>query len=161
MLQYLKSLAEKAYWHDPYIHTAHQLYELGDYEGSLVNYLFAAEMGHEAAQSNAAWILDKDRIPVSSYPLVFHSKVSSKDRFDLAYPLWNRAANQGNVDARVKIGDYFYYSKIRGISGKLALDGEESKKRPEENYKKAAAYYRVAAENERSALAMYVFAFVV
>ena len=30
--------------------------------------------------------------------------------------LWSKAANQGNVDARVKMGDYYYYG--------LGLDNE-------------------------------------
>lgn len=32
-----------------------------------------------------------------------------RDPWALALVYWNRAANQGNVDARVKVGDYYYY----------------------------------------------------
>ena len=50
---------------------------------------------------------------------------------------WNRAANQGNVDARVKLGDYFYY----GVANVT-------------DFKKSIAYYR-AAESDSSAIAMF------
>ncbi len=50
---------------------------------------------------------------------------------------WNRAANQGVVDARVKVGDYHYY----GL-------GTRSDQR------RAASYYQ-KAETEQSAIAMF------
>lgn len=33
----------------------------------------------------------------------------SWDPYEVALPLWIRAANQGHIDARVKVGDYFYF----------------------------------------------------
>lgn len=51
---------------------------------------------------------------------------------------WTRAANQNNVDARVKMGDCYFHGTGTPI-----------------DYEKAASCYQVAAEMERSPLAMW------
>lgn len=93
-------------------------------------------------------MLDKNRINTHNLNRVFFNNASTSDVPELAYPLWSRAANQGNVDARVKVGDYFY-------QGRLELQN----KTMDNYYQKAASYYRVAAEQEFSALAMYFLVF--
>jgi SEL1 protein len=150
----LKNLVEKADWHEPYIHKAHKLYQDGDIEGALIHYFFSAELGYETAQTNAAWILDKNRISNVSLSSIFKGdpglKISAvSERHALAFPLWNRASNQGNVDARVKLGDYYFYSYLT-----------PENRTAHSRLSKAAAYYRVAAENERSALAMWNIAWM-
>ncbi|KAL2912876.1 ERAD-associated protein [Polyrhizophydium stewartii] len=108
-LYYLKSLSERGGWHDPTIHLAEEALKRGDTESAFMHYLFAAERGYEIAQSNAAWMLDRQIYrPVSWSPLLYSSS-GQVDPYEAAIPLWNRAANQDNEDARVKLGDYHYY----------------------------------------------------
>ncbi|CAJ0628656.1 166_t:CDS:10, partial [Entrophospora sp. SA101] len=59
-----------------------------------------------------------------------------QDKLALIY--WTRSANQGNVDSRVKMGDYYF----KGFG-------------TEADYEKAAACYQVAAEIDFSAMAMW------
>jgi SEL1 protein len=129
----------------PLTNLAETLYEAGDYSGSLILYIFAGELGYQVAQTNAAWLLDQGKISSADYPRVFTVNTTEKDRYKLAHPLWNRAANQGNVDARVKLGDY-YYNECLGQDLNLS-----------QRYEKAAEYYKLAADHEFSAIAMYFF----
>lgn len=66
------------------------------------------------------------------------SLASPSRLLEMALVYWTRSANQGDVDARVKMGDYYY----KGIGTEL-------------DYKKARACYQVAAEIESSAMAMW------
>ena len=68
---------------------------------------------------------------------------SSNNTAHLALTQWIRAASQRNIDALVKVGDYYY----RG----LGLPEEAEKTR----YEKAARYYRSASDTQMSALAMW------
>ena len=137
----MKNLVEKASWHEPFIHQAYSLYKSGDFDSSLVRYLFSAELGLEIAQTNSAWMLEKGRF--STLNEIYVNATHSGDAYYMAHVMWNRAANQGNVDARVKLGDYYF-------SGKLNSSTLQS----EPDYAKAVLYYRVAAESEYSTLAM-------
>jgi SEL1 protein len=56
----------------------------------------------------------------------------------MALVYWTRSANQDDVDARVKMGDYYYM----GIG-------------TETDFKKATACYQAAAEVGHSAMAMW------
>ena len=56
---------------------------------------------------------------------------------------WTRSAAQTNVDALVKVGDYYYHG--------LGVSEEDEKTRME----KAARYYQSAADTQLSALAMW------
>ncbi|KAI9091006.1 hypothetical protein DFS34DRAFT_636418 [Phlyctochytrium arcticum] len=104
-VRYYKMVAEKADWENPIVQNAYSKYVAGDIEGAFLQYLFAAERGYEIAQTNAAWLLDQGTyIPDDS-----HLFTTPQDPYRLALNLWNRAANQGNVNARVKMGDYYYY----------------------------------------------------
>lgn len=66
------------------------------------------------------------------------SLASPSRLLEMALIYWTRSANQGDVDARVKMGDYYYM----GIG-------------TEQDYKKATACYQIAAESESSAMAMW------
>ncbi|CAG8470194.1 17388_t:CDS:10 [Racocetra fulgida] len=110
--------------HSPFP-AAYAAYSSGDRDDALINYLIAAERGYEVGQSNVAWLLDKDQ---------------SRDKLALLY--WTRSANQGNVDARVKMGDYYF----KGFGTDV-------------DYEKAAACYQVAAEADFSAMAMWNLGF--
>lgn len=65
----------------------------------------------------------------------------SNDTAKLALTQWTRSAAQHNVDALVKVGDYYYHGL--GVS-------EDS-----ERLEKAARYYQSAADTQLSALAMW------
>jgi SEL1 protein len=70
--------------------------------------------------------------------LTKEKKVRDEDAEKNAFLYWSRSAHQNNVDARVKMCDYYY----KGIGTKV-------------NYEKAAACYRNAAEDYRSPLAYW------
>ena len=56
---------------------------------------------------------------------------------------WIRSAAQRNVDALVKVGDYYYHG--------LGVPDEPQELR----WEKAASYYQAAADTQVSALAMW------
>jgi len=67
----------------------------------------------------------------------------SNDTARLALTQWTRSAAQNNVDALVKVGDYYYHG--------LGVPDEPEHVR----WEKAAGYYRSAADTQISALAMW------
>jgi SEL1 protein len=72
----------------------------------------------------------------------------SNESAQLALTHWTRSAAQRNVDALVKVGDYYFHGIGTPESEK---GGGEEKERLE----KAARYYRSAADTQMSALAMW------
>ena len=91
---YFKSVAEQDDEMGKLIDDAFNDYHGGRVQAALIKYLFAAQMGDEVAQYNAAILLDQQR---------------DEDSYARAIFLFNRAAIQGNSVARVKLGDYFFY----------------------------------------------------
>ena len=67
----------------------------------------------------------------------------SNDTARLALTQWIRSAAQRNVDALVKVGDYYYHG--------LGVPDEPESVR----WEKAAGYYQSAADTQMSALAMW------
>ncbi|KAJ3332759.1 ERAD-associated protein [Blyttiomyces sp. JEL0837] len=116
-VSYLKSVVEKGDWFDGSVNRAYRYAKAGDYETALLLYLFAAERGYEVAQTNAAWIIDQGLYDVGKSAGNLFPE--GTDPYEIALVLWNRAANQGNVDARVKTGDYHYYGL--GVNVRLSL----------------------------------------
>lgn len=55
---YLKKFVEKSSYHDMFIPSSYQSFLDNDYESAFIGYLFAAEVGFEVAQVNAAFIID-------------------------------------------------------------------------------------------------------
>ncbi|KAK5799663.1 hypothetical protein F5H01DRAFT_356623 [Linnemannia elongata] len=151
--RYFKYVAERGDWGDTLFSDSYDAYQAGDVEYAAIGYLQAAERGYEVGQSNFAWILDRE-LPTTHYltmltspkrsPLMamaetaLVSLASPQRLLEMALVYWTRSANQGDVDARVKMGDYYYM----GIG-------------TEKDYKKATACYRVAAQSEISAMAMW------
>jgi SEL1 protein len=74
----------------------------------------------------------------------FAPNVPSNHTARLALTQWTRAAGQRNIDALVKVGDYYYQGL--GVS-----DDESERSRLE----KAVSYYQSAADTHQSALAMW------
>jgi SEL1 protein len=73
----------------------------------------------------------------------FSPTVPSNDTARLALTQWTRSAAQRNVDALVKVGDYYYHG--------LGDPEDDEAARLE----KAARYYQSAADTQFSALAMW------
>ncbi|KAG0033442.1 ERAD-associated protein [Podila clonocystis] len=149
---YYKYVAERGDWDDPLFTHSYDAYQAGDVEYAAIGYLQAAERGIEVGQSNFAWILDRE-FPTSRYltSLTSPSRTSlvaladsalaalgtPSRLLEMALVYWTRSANQGDVDARVKMGDYYF----TGIGA-------------EPDVTKAHACYKVAAEHQ-SAMAMW------
>ncbi|KAJ3037669.1 ERAD-associated protein [Rhizophlyctis rosea] len=121
-LVFLKRVSEKGDWEDPTLRDAEAAFNEGDMEGAFLRYLFAAERGVELAQTNGAWLIDKGLFDPKTSKLF----APDQDPYEPALVLWSRAANQGNVDARVKLGDYWYY----GVgTGQRSLEGADEVKK--------------------------------
>lgn len=85
----------------------------------------------------------------------------SNDTALLALTQWTRAASQRNVDALVKVGDYYYHGEKERVllfvryflllSQGLGVPPDSEADR----YEKAAKYYQSAADTQMSALAMW------
>ncbi|GJJ08477.1 hypothetical protein Clacol_002695 [Clathrus columnatus] len=111
-----------------------------EHEEALLRWFMAAERGYEIAQNNLAWVLDQDR---SSFRNTrFYTPVSNETA-RIALTHWSRSAAQRNVDALVKVGDYYFYG--------LGMDKDSESSRLE----KAASYYHSAASTQVSAVAMW------
>ena len=99
---------------------AKRQYEAKNIESAIVHFFMLAEMGVEVAQSNLAYI---------------YETVGRKNDSLLWY---HRAAYQGNVYARIKVGDLYYYGE-GGV---------------EQNFLNAAKFYQ-AADLENHAQATF------
>ncbi|KAL2141497.1 hypothetical protein VTI28DRAFT_2371 [Corynascus sepedonium] len=138
-VSYYKNVAERA---EPLVSSwaeANLAYESGDLELALLEYLGAAEQGYEKAQNNVAHILDPDksRLPITKL-LSRHPTPPLLQDPTLALMQWTRSSRQGNIDAMVKMGDYYLY----GIGTDADVD-------------KAVQCYTGASEYHQSAQALY------
>lgn len=104
---------------------AQQTYRDGDVESALLGFLIGAEQGFESAQMNVAFLLDDQSgvIKLSDN----HHKNYNASRTALVY--WTRSSKQFNLDAAVRMGDYY----LEGIGTNPDLE-------------KAAACYNAAAD---------------
>ena len=84
--------------------TAYQQYLAGDTEDALRNYLVAAATGSETAQLNAAFLMEKGTCPGLSNPV---------DCAKAAVRLYKAAAERGQGEACLRVGDFYYYGKLR------------------------------------------------
>ncbi|KAK3300515.1 uncharacterized protein B0H64DRAFT_381075 [Chaetomium fimeti] len=143
-VSYYKHVAERA---EPLVSSwaeANLAYESGDTELALLQYLGAAEQGYEKAQNNVAHILDpaKSRLPIAQ--LLSHQPAAAiLQEPTLALIYWTRSSRQGNIDALVKMGDYYLY----GIGTDTDVD-------------KAVQCYTGASEYHQSAQALYNLAWM-
>ena len=127
-VELFKNVAERGKW-GRLLMQAHSAYKEGRTTESFIKYAFLAELGYEVAQSNAAFILDRNEA---------FSLWSRNDSLTRALMYWNRAASQGYAVARVKLGDYHYY----GCGTRV-------------DYEAAAYQYRLASENQQNAQALF------
>ncbi|KAI9280236.1 hypothetical protein BC943DRAFT_331053 [Umbelopsis sp. AD052] len=134
---YYKMTVERGDWLYSTFDEAYNAYMRDDYESAALYYMLAAEKGFELAQSNVAWLLD-DQPSLFNRVRNITEDIDNQAAQEHALIYWTRAANQNNVEARVKMGDCYYH----GIGTSV-------------DYEKAASCYQVAAEMERSSLAMW------
>lgn len=130
---YLKLMAERGSWEWDMMKQADRAWKRGERVTALIRWWIAGEMGYEIAQNNVAFLLDQGEsahVPrsdsgliVGRLVLVHRSKASkgvnniysftASDKVDIAKDVglsalthWIRSANQNNLDALVKVGDY-------------------------------------------------------
>ncbi len=114
----------------------------GERQKALLSWALAGDMGYESAQNNVAYLLD--RAHSRTRLLELHPTPDERHNFTdrLALVHWTRSAAQANVDAMVKMGDYYFHGIGTGNPGQPA-------------YEKAAACYSAAADRGVSALAYW------
>ncbi|KAL1941435.1 hypothetical protein VTO73DRAFT_7252 [Trametes versicolor] len=143
-VSFYKLVAERGTWEDNLLKDADDTWNLGTERGSemaMLRWWVAAERGYEVAQNNLAYVLDQDKSILRFTRFAPYSP--SNDTARLALTQWIRSAAQRNVDALVKVGDYYYHG--------LGVPDE-----PEDvRWEKAAGYYQSAADTQMSALAMW------
>ncbi|XP_022223815.1 protein sel-1 homolog 1 [Drosophila obscura] len=127
-VEFFKSVAERGRWSSRLMH-AYGDYKRNRIDEAYMQYSLMGEVGYEVAQSNAAFLLDREEVHV------FNDRHEDLIR---AFYYWKRAAGQGYSAAQVKLGDYYYYGW--GTS---------------KDFETAAALYRKASEQQYNAQAMF------
>lgn len=97
--QFYKNVAERGK-HSQMLMSAYRDFKNGQPNEAFLQYAVLAEIGVEAAQSNAAYLLD--RLEVSLFG-------DRNEELLRAFNYWKRSAAQGYSAAQVKLGDYYYY----------------------------------------------------
>ncbi|CAB9508547.1 sel-1 homolog 1 [Seminavis robusta] len=82
---------------------AYKDYIAGDSDASLIQYMSIAELGNEIAQVNAAFLLEQGTC----------LGLSSTDCHKASVRYWKAAAAAGNPEACLRVGDFYYYGKLR------------------------------------------------
>ncbi|XP_076442621.1 protein sel-1 homolog 1-like [Babylonia areolata] len=126
-VELFKNVAERGRWSEM-IMDAHRLYKEGFSDAAIIKYMFLAELGYEVAQSNVAFMLDREDSTV----------FIQEENFQRALLMYSRAAAQGSTVARLKMGDYHYYGYGTEV-----------------DYESAATHYRLASEQQHNAQAMF------
>ncbi|EMD33107.1 hypothetical protein CERSUDRAFT_76806 [Gelatoporia subvermispora B] len=141
---FYKLVAERGTWDEDLLKDAELAWSTGTERGSemaMLRWWIAAERGYEVAQNNLAFVLDQDK---SILRFTRFAPISpSNDAARLALTQWIRSAAQRNIDALVKVGDYYYHG--------FGVPEEPETVR----WEKAAGYYQSAADTQLSALAMW------
>ncbi|KAJ2925130.1 hypothetical protein H1R20_g11954, partial [Candolleomyces eurysporus] len=144
-VSFYKLVAERGVWDDDLLRDAEIAWmsqTAQDKDVAMLKWAIAAERGFEVAQNNLGYILDQDK---SILRLTrFSPMTPSNDTASLALTQWIRAAGQRNIDALVKVGDYYYHG--------LGVSADETEA---SRLEKAARYYQSAAHTQVSALAMW------
>ena len=137
---YYKIVAEKVEAIHSSFDDANRAYEDGDVETALLLYMMAAEQGYEAAQANVGFLLDEHHSMFSLDSLLpwKNKRPSMLRNAVLALIYWTRSAKQANIDAMVKMGDYYL--------GGYGVDTD---------MEKAATCYQEAAQTHQSAQALW------
>ncbi|KAJ7076842.1 hypothetical protein B0H15DRAFT_892952 [Mycena belliarum] len=143
-VSFYKIVAERGVWGDDLLRDAEIAWMSGTERGkeaAMLKWWLAAERGSEIAQNNLAYVLDQDKSVLRLTR--FSPTTPSNETARMALTQWTRAAAQRNIDALVKVGDYYYH-------GLGVWEGTETTR-----FEKAAKYYQSAADTQQSALAMW------
>lgn len=106
-LRYFKWVADSGHTISRRNRAAWKQYNAGDYESALRNYLASAETGSEVGQVNAAFLLEQ------GYCL----GMTTKDCTHASIRLWRAAARQGNLEACLRVGDFYFYGRMKKSRG--------------------------------------------
>ncbi|KAL7539895.1 hypothetical protein ACHAXR_009688, partial [Thalassiosira sp. AJA248-18] len=104
-----KSVADSGHTISRRNRAAWKQYGAGDYESALRNYLATAETGNEIGQVNAAFLLEQ------GYCLGMKRTACT----NASIRLWRAAARQGNLEACLRVGDFYYYGRMKKSGGGL------------------------------------------
>lgn len=126
-VELFKNVAERGRW-GSMLMQAHGDYKEGRTSEAFIKYALMAELGYEVAQTNTAFLLDRQEVDI----------LTKNETFKRALMYWGRSAAQGYSVARVKLGDYHYY----GFGTRV-------------DYEMAAAQYRMASEQQQNAQALF------
>ncbi|XP_036406370.1 protein sel-1 homolog 1-like isoform X2 [Megalops cyprinoides] len=126
-VELFKNVCERGRWSERLM-AAYSSFKEGDSNSAVVQYLLLAEQGYEVAQSNVAFILDQKESNI----------FSENETYPRALLHWTRAAAQGYMVARIKLGDYHFYGYGTDV-----------------DYETAVIHYRLASEQQHSAQAMF------
>jgi FOG: TPR repeat, SEL1 subfamily len=85
------------------LRAAYKQYTAGNYDASLRNYLAAAETGSVEAQVNAAFLLEQGHC----------LGMNRLDCMKASVRMWRAAARQGDEEASLRVGDFYYYGRLR------------------------------------------------
>ena len=162
---FYKVVAERGVWDVDLIYHANLAWASGNdrnKEIAMLQWWIAAERGYEPAQNNLAYVLDQGPPTACSFQVAmfqqsdvfvldksvlkftrFSPMSPSNDTARVALTQWTRSASQNNIDALVKVGDYYYHG--------FGVPDEPEAIR----WEKAAGYYQSAADTQLSALAMW------
>lgn len=112
-----KLVSEKGAWDQDFLGEAEKAWQRGEEGNAMVGWWIAGEMGMEIGQNNLGWLLEKG--------IGLDLLLPSEDDEDIAIELdekanqaalmhWVRSAAQDNVDAMVKVGDYYCECIVSG-----------------------------------------------
>lgn len=94
--------------------TAYKQYISKDYESSLRNYLSVAETGSITAQANVAFLLERGHC----------LGMNRLNCMKASVRLWRAAAKQGDEEACLRVGDFYYYDRLRDVENPVGnIDG--------------------------------------
>jgi len=103
-----KTVAERGPWVQN-LAQAHALWQAGDDDGARLGYTRAAATGYEAAQSNAAWLEERARCGGDGGGSGGDTDNASSPCMRRALRFYMHASKQGNAEASLRVGDYYYY----------------------------------------------------
>ncbi|CDJ61315.1 Sel1 domain protein repeat-containing protein,related, related [Eimeria maxima] len=98
----LKLATERSPYFAHTLQRAHAAYEQNAFDEAALNFLLLAEAGHEASQSNLAFLLD------AGLTDIFFDGTLRRKRLH-AQRFYEMAAAQGALSAQLRLGDFAYY----------------------------------------------------
>lgn len=121
---YEKLVSERGSWNEDFLLDADEAWARGEEGKAMMGWYIAAEMGYEIAQNNVAfmreggWQFDAER---EGEWLIGKRREEEGGKQALVW--WLRSAAQDNVDAMVKVGDYYCSSILLYFFILLSLHG--------------------------------------